>query len=228
LFFSQKVDSMKRKKFCPSCGRITDKLINGLCEKCYSKKFLSTLKFPERIEIEICKNCGRVRYRNKLMSLNKAIENILKKHLSLPEVESVNYRIRDGKLIISITLRETKLEKEVQLIFLKTICRECSLEFSKYYETKIQLRGKKLELILKEIETFLERLRDKERLAFISEMKELKEGIDLYIPSKSIARKIVNFLKKKYKIKTKISRTLWGLESGKRVYKDTILVRIDG
>lgn len=219
---------MRRKKFCPSCGRETEELIDGLCDGCFSKMFASKLKLPERMEIEVCKDCGRARYRNKLVGLEKVVEAKLRKYLSLPEVKGISYRIRGNELIVTLNLRRASLKKNIQLVFLRTLCKDCSLAYSKYYETKIQLRGKNLELVLKEVEGFLENLRSREKKAFISEVKELKEGKDLYIPSKSVAKKIVNFLKRKYRIKTKISRTLWGLEGGKRIYKDTILVRVDG
>jgi len=58
--------------------------------------------------------------------------------------------------------------------------------------------------------------------------KQVKGGFDINFSFKRYAYELVNKLRKKYNLSMKVSRKLVGMKEGKKVYRDTILVRIDG
>lgn len=92
-----------------------------------------------------------------------------------------------------------------------------------YYEAKLQVRPddeKLLEFINSEI---------KKANVDVSDMNKLKEGIDIYINSADFAIKLGKKFRNKYKIKPKVSRSLTGenKQLGKRIYKITVLLKIN-
>jgi NMD protein affecting ribosome stability and mRNA decay len=92
-----------------------------------------------------------------------------------------------------------------------------------YYEAKLQVRpndAKLLEFINSEI---------KKANVEIVDRNNLKEGIDLYINSADFAIKMGKKFRNKYDIKPKVSRSLTGenKQLGKRIYKITVLLKIN-
>ena len=92
-----------------------------------------------------------------------------------------------------------------------------------YYEAKIQIRPNDPELV-----AFVKKEIEKNKIELIDENK-LKEGIDLYINSSDFAVRIGKLFRNKYKIKSKVSNTLTGenKQIGKRIYKITVLLKIN-
>ncbi|MCD6371674.1 MAG: hypothetical protein J7L39_03070, partial [Candidatus Aenigmarchaeota archaeon] len=132
------------------------------------------------------------------------------------------------KIVYTIKVGSKKIteEKTIGIKFKNITCAECQRRISEYYGTKIQIRGNFSGDILNKIKDFLSKMKRKD--AYISKVEELKEGIDLFVPSKSIGRQIANYIKRRYEVKVLITRKLYGLKDGKKVYKDTILVRFHG
>ncbi|MBU2638425.1 MAG: 60S ribosomal export protein NMD3 [Nanoarchaeota archaeon] len=94
---------------------------------------------------------------------------------------------------------------------------------SQYYEAIIQLRP-----VTDELMRFISN-RVKERpKVFISKIKKLPTGVDIYISSQSYARAIGKKLKRSFKGDLKITRTLHTMDrmSGKQIYRGTILFRL--
>ncbi len=215
---------MKKEKFCPICGKITEELIEGLCEKCFALKFLG--KLPSKIVIKVCSKCGRIRFGGKLVSLEKVLEKKLGK-FALPENFRLTYRIVNSKVVLTIYRRKKEIgRKEIELKAEKIICKTCKLKLQGYFESKLQLRGDFSEEAKEVIEGFIKGIGKDE--FFISKVEKLKEGYDIYLSSKKLAKIVLKFLKKQYNFETKVSRSLWGIKEGKRFYKDTVLVRIYG
>jgi NMD protein affecting ribosome stability and mRNA decay len=94
---------------------------------------------------------------------------------------------------------------------------------SGYYEAKLQIRPKDQELF-----DFISSHIKKSGVKIV-DINELKEGFDIYITSSKILSKLGRAFKNKYKIKPKMSKTLTGedKQAGKRIYKTTILFRIN-
>jgi nonsense-mediated mRNA decay protein 3 len=84
----------------------------------------------------------------------------------------------------------------------RNVCPECSKHASGYYEAVLQLRGDKRPLDPDEImradeiiKKLLEKLFPKNRMAYLTQRIEIKEGIDYYFGSYKAARKVSNALK---------------------------------
>jgi len=207
------------KYFCPKCGKEVNQLIKNLCRECFLESF--TIKLP-KIILKKCKVCGKYYDKRFLGEKEEFIEIELKKILKNLDVKEVNYWLNNFlhlKLLFKVEDFQLEKEIEVELKEEKGICRYCSLRLSNYWEAILQIRGRKGE-ILKEIEEILKK--EKHKLAFISRVVELKNGFDIYLGSKKIARKIAKKFEKEAELK--ITRKFYGFKQGRRIYKDTILV----
>jgi len=77
------------------------------------------------------------------------------------------------------------------------------------------------------VENLIASFSKKDKKAFITDVAFLKHGIDFYIGSTRVARKIANVIKGK-NCRTKESPKLVGVDKqGKRLYRVTILVRMN-
>ncbi len=220
------------KKFCPKCGNKTEKFYDNVCADCFLKRL--DVEIPSKMIVRKCKSCGKYFAGEKdFDSLEPAVGKILSSSLNDDKIKSANYRILDGKVSITLVIGREDLEKEksgdIQLVEKLIICRYCSLKNSKYFNSTLQLRVDKdlQEELLNVIKDNIYRLNRNDKFAFISTVEKLKEGYNIYIGSKSAANKVAEHLKKQYKLKTKISRKQYGIEGGKTIYRDTILISRD-
>jgi nonsense-mediated mRNA decay protein 3 len=222
-----------KRNFCPKCGKVVDKLYDNLCSACFLEKFSVKEKLPDKIIVGVCKKCGRI-YTDKIFAetVESAVDLILTRLLKQKEVKSATYKVVGDKVHVKLNLvveNLEKIEEKVLNLITKSItCKHCSLKEGRYFQTVLQIRSGQIntEQILAEVEARLGVINKYDRLAFISSIEKLPEGVDVYIGSKSAANNVVRYLKSKYNIKTKISRKLFGIKNGKRVYRDTILVSI--
>lgn len=219
------------KRFCPKCGKETEKFYENLCEECFLAKISFLSQIPDRIILKECKFCERFFLNDKPQPLNQAIEKFLLRNLESENIESITYRITENKLYLTINakiygLRKTE-EKVCELIKKFITCKFCRMKQTGYHQVIIQVRGNKefFGEILRKIESGLEKLRKTDELAFISKI-DRNDILDIYIGSTSAATKVVNWVRKFFKIKTKLTKKLAGIKSGKRIYKTTILVQI--
>lgn len=95
---------------------------------------------------------------------------------------------------------------------------------SEYYEAVIQLRPATDE-IMKFIQN---RIKERPKV-YISKIKHVKTGVDIYLSSQSYARAIGKKLKRTFKGNLKITRTLHTMDrmTGKQLYRGTILFRLN-
>jgi|YelNatPaOPRAMG01_1025707.scaffolds.fasta_scaffold04552_13 nonsense-mediated mRNA decay protein 3 len=221
-----------REKFCPKCGKKTEKFYEGLCEDCYLSKFSLSKKLPDKIIIKQCKFCGKFFLGNHSGSIEDLIEIFLQDFLKEGELTSISYRIAENKVFLTLNLKINDLkkteEKEVDLIIKKIICQACAMKESGYFQAIIQVRAPEnlLSEIKKEIDDQINYLNQYDNLAFISNFQEVKNGFDVFIGSKASAQQIARTLKLKYKAKIKITRKIAGKLKGKKIYRDTILISI--
>ena len=220
------------KKFCPKCGKKVEKLYNNLCSDCFLEKL--NVEIPSKFVIRKCKDCGKYYVGDKdFDSVEPSISKALSDSLNDPKIKSVTYRVSNNKIIVTLIIGVEDVEKEkvgeIQLVEKSIMCKYCSLKNAKYFNSMLQVRvNKELENeILNRIEDQIDRLNRTDKFAFISSIKKLKRGFDVYIGSKSAATKVANYLKNQYKLKTKISRKQYGMEGGKTIYRDTILISSD-
>lgn len=225
---------MAKGKFCPKCGREAEKFHDGLCENCFREKISFAENLPKKVAVKTCKGCGKVYILDKGFEREEeAIENFLKRAMRENEIKSVSYRISGERMFVTIFSSTSGVEKteetEIPIIFKNIVCKHCSLRERKYFNAILQIRvPKKLEKeIFEEVENRMAEIRKVDNYAFISSVEKLKKGIDVYIGSKSAAEKVIRHLKNKYRIVTKASHKLSGTIEGKKVYRDTISIKVE-
>jgi len=235
-------------KFCPKCGKEDDSLIEGLCQKCFSKENPILLKFKDP-KIIICTSCNSYMYKNKwhpalatdkIKNIKKIISKLLQEKLQFNpeakitkiEINSLlpkDFQIKQKLMPISIELklegiiakRNLKESYEFPIKINFSICNTCKKRNTQYYEATIQIRPKS-EKVLKFVKDDIKFKKD----VFITKQESLKFGYNIYITSQSYAKNLASLLKKKFNAEIKITYTLFGRKQGKDVYRSTILIRL--
>ncbi len=207
------------KRVCIICGKELKNKEDVICETC---KIKSVVRKSKKESIIVCK-CLRYKKGNTWM------DPPLRYYSSYPEyLRSILNRHFPSHNIMEISEKEAilKNEDEIKVIeFLGGTCDVCSRIHGGYYEGKIQLRGTKsfIEEAENKIIQMIERI--KHPLAFISKINYLKEGTDIYIGTKTL----INKIKKAFTHhETKVSKELYGVKDGKKVYRVTLLIREKG
>jgi nonsense-mediated mRNA decay protein 3 len=220
------------KKFCPKCGKEAEEFHDGLCVNCYLSQFSVIEKLPQKLIIKECKSCGKFFINGSSDSVENLVEYFLEDLLQQKEIVSASYRIAKNKFFLTLKVKKDDLEKTeektLDLIFKKIICQSCAMRESGYFQATLQVRapGNLLPEIKDEIQNQINYLSKFDRLAFISNLRDAKNGFDVFIGSKNSANQIARTLKLKYKAKSKITRKLAGSVKGKKVYRETILISI--
>ena len=215
-------------KFCFLCGKETGKLIEGYCETCYNKEF-QLIKIPEKISFIICRKCNMIKHKNSWKDLD--IDDIIRQNI---EIQGRDVKIKIEKNDVAHVyargfLKKSKKQKEeIHKVLLqqnKTVCLSCSRRYGNYYESILQLRGDIPEEVLNFIDDQIFLALQKDKKAFYR-IENIKNGFDFYIGSKSLADKIAESLRKRFKVEIKKSFHLVTRKEGKDIYRSVILVRI--
>ncbi len=239
----------KIRKICPICGAETEKLYDNLCRECYvkSKEFL---KIKDTIEAQVCKDCLKYLRKNSWKFVSENYEEVLEEltyaliedNIKVKEIENSvaeieileidpynNFCRANVRIYGKIDDIEYKEEKEVEIKVKLVQCKDCARKARGYYESILQIRGankEELEEIKRVIYENIKNFSREDSKAFVSKEERLKEGLNFYMGSKKVARKIANILKKKYNAVINESKKLYGLKDGKEVYRYTISVRL--
>ncbi|MBN1941353.1 MAG: hypothetical protein JW772_04185 [Candidatus Diapherotrites archaeon] len=223
-------------RFCPNCGTTKGPFFRGFCKKCFLKKN-NLISVPEKILLERCKACGKIRVFGKWVSENpENIEKILLKQVKvLLEKPEIKFEISDsGKVIVSakgfFENELAEVEAETSLDFAETRCDACMKLISYYHEAIIQIRGdnkKKLENALDEAREIIANESKRDSLSAIIDFKKSKNGFDLYIGSKRSAVRAARAIASKHNTSPIVSSKLVGVDKkGKQKKRLTYCVRI--
>jgi nonsense-mediated mRNA decay protein 3 len=237
--------AMASGKFCYLCGKITEKLEEGLCISCYPKeKKLAHL--PKKIEVEVCRGCSRY-YSGKWVDIkgppNKMIEIISREAVKSslePELWEIPREVRILKTVekcktivsdveVELSKRigaESHAQLQTSLVLKQTLCPVCSKRAGGYFEAIIQLRTDDIDKIFGEAFKVINRLYEKDQMAFVVDETKVKGGVDLKIGSGKAARVVGTHFKTHYGAQIKESAKLSGKKDGKNVYRKTILIRV--
>lgn len=201
---------------CPKCGRTSDQVefIEAFCKDDYPVK----LKLPDKIELEQCARCHKVRLRGEWLSYNekKIGEYVISKCRG--DFESAEYNLNTQTVAFLMRETGTRVLRAVPLEIKKTICQQCSRISGGYYEAIIQLRGDPLK-VRGHAQMLAKRLAKK---TFIAREEEKDAGLDMYVGSSKAVVEVMSLLG----IKTLITKKLIGREEGKRLYRTTFLIRL--
>ncbi|NOZ58901.1 MAG: hypothetical protein GXO66_04925 [Euryarchaeota archaeon] len=242
------------RRFCVRCGRRGEKLIGALCPECYVEREVK-VELPRQLRGYVCRECRamlkRGRWERRAESLEEAVEeagfsaieeNLRVRGLSQPEVgiaflEARRSSPRDYTARYRLEVRggaggeEVELSREVEAGVRLTLCESCQRRASRYYEAVLQIRAHAP--LTKEEREELSRLvrseveRRSEDKAFISSYEERREGVDFYLGSAKLAKKIANLLVARYGGTVTTSTKLVGVdESGRNVLRYTFAYRL--
>jgi nonsense-mediated mRNA decay protein 3 len=204
-------------KFCFVCGKKNEKLIEGYCEDCYNEKF-KLIKIPKNLKIVQCSKCGKIRHGDGWSDIK--LEDFIKQKLKITG-NNVKVEIKGEKIFVSGILENSKKSKEevheLKVKPEKIVCYDCTCRLGGYYETILQLRGDVTDNILNFLD---EHIRKKSYYR----VEKIREGYDLYVGDKNIAKTLAEYLAKKYRFKIQKSYRLYTRKDGVDHFKIYILI----
>ncbi len=226
---------MEKGKFCPKCGKNTENVYENLCIDCFKDKIKLPDDFPSKMKINNCKMCGDVLIGKKKFQNNEsAIQYFLQEIFKKKKIEYSSYRISKNTIFLTIKIKnievEKNIDKNISITYKRVTCYYCGLKVGNYWNAIVQIRSPKniIKDVVNDVEKIIIKRNENDRYSFISKIEKKPEGVDLFIGSKSAISYIVKYVKSKYNIKTKLSRTFFGPVQGKKVYRDTILISVEG
>lgn len=223
---------------CPNCGKVTNTLIENMCSFCFYNKITKNLKISNVIKVSLCSDCNCFLYKKKWEkydSLKTIFEKLIFEKIN-KENKLLSVNIKNYKKI-SDFLYNVTIEYGINIYDNKTIeirmkfvqCITCNKKSGGYFESIIQCRfiSKEKKLIIDNIiNSLIEKYKKiGNKLSFISRSIDTKNGIDYYIGSISIAKRISKYLYNSFCSTYKESYTLIGIKNNKKVYRTTILLR---
>lgn len=224
------------RTFCAKCGRRESPdspLIQGLCAECFTNT-KKIVQLPDYVDVTRCGICGAIRSREgkfSRVSLSEYVKSLAEGYVAREKIaEGVNQVVIDrvelqdseavvevrgvaGGVIVHQVLR-------VRVTVENTVCPECYRYRTKSFEAVVQLRpgnSRAFTLVSKIASEVY-------KYPGIVDIKESKEGVDLYIAEKSTAMRIVKDLESSYI--TKVLSTWKGFKYAHRKPKAVFSVRV--
>jgi len=236
--------------FCPRCGSEDKDLYEGICSSCFVKE-ANIISVPSDLEITICAHCSSLLNGIKWEYSDLSEEELVTlavmenfetfqyvENLEL-KVEILTVRGSNYECIIhaSGTVLGTRVEEEHRTIvkIKKGACPDCSKYASGYFESVIQIRADKRFPSTEELQTIDEIIRTKigalsvkNRMAYVSNVSVIKEGVDYYVGSYKAARKLASAVKDMMGGVVQESPRLVGRDKsrGKDLYRIWISIRL--
>ncbi|MBN2067940.1 MAG: hypothetical protein JW744_05725, partial [Candidatus Diapherotrites archaeon] len=194
-------------QFCPSCGKTEGSFIRGLCSSCFLKG-PPVLILPERIELQFCRQCQKIRVFGKWQPLtSEALKQIAEKKSKANDLNDASITAEvlenpeagdfSGKGKKEVELAVTAkgfiesvpvlVEGKTKAVLLPGLCDACMRLKSDYFEAKIQLRGKQSRKMVQRLRVLIGSLKKKDSLSAIVALEKDKNGFDALIGSKKAA-----------------------------------------
>ncbi|RQD89290.1 NMD protein affecting ribosome stability and mRNA decay [Methanosalsum natronophilum] len=233
---------------CPKCGKFVESLMGSLCKDCYIQKY-DLAHLPHVIEVDICSKCGAMFDRgqwNDRKDIEEIIMEKIEKHLLIHD-EAKNIEIEYGILKLSTNKYNVKVKLDATILgenLKQTIvtevrisfrsCDVCSRISGGYYEGIIQLRATNRLPTRKEKERSLSvtsevlgaQYNKGDRFSFITDVQELKAGLDIYIGSSKAGRNVCKSIEEDLGGHFLESPSLYGQKDGKELYRITFSMRL--
>ncbi|MHC1596595.1 MAG: 60S ribosomal export protein NMD3 [Candidatus Syntropharchaeales archaeon] len=230
-------------KFCPNCGEATDELIDHVCKNCFIRTFKAVEVFPE-LEIRVCPNCGAYYHRGKWIEgdLKKGITDEVVRNIKVSDLLEKTEIKLDCELgappggIVPAVLRiegeifnqSIKEEHNFNIKIKRESCVRCSRMAGGYYEAIVQIRAEGRRPSGEEIDSCLVILAERVEghASFVTKLIDVKNGVDVYVASKSAAQDGAREIIKRFGGERCVSPKLIGRRGGRDLYRLTILVRL--
>ncbi len=235
---------MTSSLFCPKCGRASE---GGLCTQCLLKHF-NLIEYPPILELEVCPTCeacfagGRwTKYQDYADAATPIVMSRLNTHPDADDVRiAIKPLISDGRaskihVRVDAMVQGMDVFKEfdIEVRIKKRACDRCCRIAGGYYEGIVQVRASGR--ILTEMERqvsekiahmVIKQIQDINRNAFISDIKHLKGGMDIYVGAIRAGRQISKAIIDKFGGGFSEASKLVGNRDGKNVYRISFAVRI--
>ena len=224
---------MELSKFCPRCGEETDKLYGEekkLCPECYTD-VNSLADIPKELEITTCSVCGRMKHKGRWIEAYSVEDQLAETFSEIGgDVEmELQFWEEDEEFYVRTHMydREIKDHEDVKIGWVEEQCPDCSRFQGGFYKAKIQLRGEGLDQISDDVVDKAAELTNENRKDFLSNVDHVDTGLDFYLSTENMNRKILTMLRDKYSPEIERSYELVGERDGQRVYRNVVSVRID-
>jgi len=195
------------RRFCSKCGKEEDlktPIVDNLCVKCYiqTKKLL---EIPKLIEVTLCSRCGAISIGSRWFYPNtpskaryiieQHITSLVKKETDV-DIENLDIELDDmlnkqAKIYVNILIKNIiryTIESTTEIKWKKGLCPICFKRAGGGFEAIVQLRFMNYEDLVEKFKNEILQL----FYDYIVEISDVKNGIDIKIASRSIAKKIVD------------------------------------
>lgn len=205
------------RRICILCGKSSE--IDNFCSDCWLKT--RELFNIEDFEIIVCE-CGSYYYKGewrRFEDLDELIKQLTRSRIETEnEIVGVDIFLKKAGNVYTVTIKAkgyikpcNKIKVEEKTIRVRVRwrkCDRCKKVLSNYYEAIFQIRGFE---VPEEIANMLS--------DYISKIKEQKNGFDIYLIDKKIAKKAIKRFKE-LGFKIKVSYEYVGMKKGKKLYRD--------
>lgn len=233
---------MTSSLFCPNCGRASE---GGLCARCFLERF-DLVRCSPLLGAKVCTTCGSffqdgrwvecdlhslaISTVRSQLNINPAAEDV---HVAfVPETLGEIMRVH---VHVDAVVKGTYVSKhlDVDVRIERGSCDRCRLIAGGYYEGIVQVRAENRFPMLeersrcKEIAAIvINRIQKSDRMAFISDIRELKEGIDIYVAPIHVGKQISKAITDEFGGKLSETAKLAGRRDGRELYRVSFAVRL--
>ncbi|MEN6342024.1 MAG: 60S ribosomal export protein NMD3 [Methanospirillum sp.] len=238
-----------REAFCPRCGGPAGEEQSGLCGKCRLAE-TCWLECEPRAVHTYCPSCGAQKS-GKVWTDSEQERAEIGPGLALsavrlhPEVRrpqfSVGIReISSNRSVADVDVTGTLYDEPisdrctVELVWQKEQCDRCNRIAGSYYEGFVQVRATDRRLTDRELdaatriahETEATLQAEGDRLSYISDLQETKDGLDIVVGSQTIGLAITQAIAQRLGGRYSTHPKLVGEKAGRPIYRITYLVRL--
>ncbi len=220
---------------CVVCGR---EIEHGyLCGKCMVER--TEVVRINTFEIQMCSKCGSIRLGGRWTkrNLDEVVKDLIIKNTRVVEEFDVREIVIDPASHTAhyrgvIAGDEVEIVVPFTFTIKKISCSKCSRESGGYYESIVQVRAENRELAEEVIEVAMNVLEDvlkkeeENEKAFVSKIERKKGGIDIYLGSRNIGRKVSRIISRELGGEITESKKLHTRIDGRDVYRFTYSVKV--
>ncbi|MGP8320593.1 MAG: 60S ribosomal export protein NMD3 [Methanosarcinaceae archaeon] len=233
---------------CPKCGKETENLYDNVCKDCFFEN-IRLAELPLVLHAKTCTRCGARFNRGKWLNAGNAediviqdVEDALSVHIL---AENINIYVEPRKLTpymyrvrveIDATVKGEPVHQELntEVRIVREACDMCSRISGGYFEGIVQIRATnrvpnddEKKRCIDIANNVVRKMQEKsDRLAFITDSLDLKDGVDLYIGSNNSGRHICRAIIMEMGGSFSESPTLFGQKDGKNIYRITFSMRL--
>jgi NMD protein affecting ribosome stability and mRNA decay len=211
----------RQMKHCPICNRSSEeaRFYGEFCEFCLGKKLRE--KLPTEIEVEQCKDCGRIKVAGAFVPETKVgVESLLSRVYRPYKIRLIHSGNGIARMLVTDENQGgLSVEHNAHLKIRRTLCGNDAKKRSGYYEAVVQFRGDagRVGRAVASLERYLEK-----NDAFVTKAEEKEHGVDVFVSDKRVA---LSFITVRH-MKWKGSFELHGEKRGRRLYRNTYFIAL--